>query len=75
MASESLLSLPATSTPAPKLLLTVRETCAAMSVCAKTLYTLTAPRGSLPAVRIGKAVRYDLRDIQAFIDGAKEAAR
>jgi len=72
MAAESLLSPPGPSSP--RLLLTSRETERALSICAKTLYTLTVPRGPLPAVRIGRAVRYDVRDVQAFIDRQKTTA-
>jgi excisionase family DNA binding protein len=68
MAAESLLT-PAPA-PMPKLLLTPREAAKALSLCEKTLWTLTR-RGELPAVRIGRAVRYDLADLRAFIDAAK----
>lgn len=54
-----------------KPLLTVREAAAALSVCEKTLWNLTAPRGPLPAVRLGRSVRYDAADLQAFIKRAK----
>lgn len=59
------------NTPTPaKLLLTPREAAAAMSVCEKTLYTLTR-RGELPAIYIGSAKRYSIEDIQAFIERSK----
>lgn len=57
--------------PERKLLLTVREAAAALSVCEKTLWSLTAPRGPLPAVRLGRSVRYDVTDLRAFIERAK----
>lgn len=60
--------------PAPRLLLTPRETAKAMGICEKTLWTLSN-RGELPAVRIGRSVRYDVADLQAFIDRQKGAAR
>lgn len=66
MAAESI----APPTGTPRLLLTPREAAAALSVCEKTLWSL-ARRGELPAVRIGRAVRYDVADLQAFINGRK----
>jgi len=57
----------------PRLLLTPRRAAEALSVCEKTLYNLTR-RGELPAVKIGRAVRYALSDLQAFIDGRKGGA-
>jgi len=55
----------------PRLLLTVRQAADALSICEKSLWALTTPRGPLPAVRIGRAVRYDLADLQAFIESRK----
>lgn len=37
----------------------------------RTLWSLSE-RGELPRVKIGRAVRYDVADLQAFIDRAKE---
>lgn len=68
---ESLLS-PAQA-PAVRLLVTPREAATALSVCEKTLWSLTK-RGELPAVRIGRMVRYDLADLQRFINGQKGAS-
>jgi hypothetical protein len=51
----------------PKLLLTAREAAAALSICGKTLFTMTAPRGPLRCIRIGKSVRYAVTDLQQFI--------
>ncbi|MBV8781096.1 MAG: helix-turn-helix domain-containing protein [Phycisphaerae bacterium] len=53
--------------PFPKLLLTPREAAAAMGICEKTLWSLTVPRGELPAVRIGRSVRYSVDDLHRFI--------
>lgn len=58
------------SATTPKLLLTPREAAKALSVCEKTLWTLTK-RGELQAVRIGRAVRYDVTGLQAFINQRK----
>ena len=56
------------------MLLTIRQTAAALQVCEKTLWALTRD-GKLPAVRIGtRAVRYDMADVRAFIEAAKGGA-
>jgi putative molybdopterin biosynthesis protein len=55
---------------ANRLLLTPREAAKAMSVCEKTLWSLTK-RGLLPSVHIGRAVRYDVADLQAYIERSK----
>lgn len=69
MASNPLL-MPA-QPPAPKLLLSAREASHALGICEKTLWNITAPRGPLEAVRIGRSVRYSVKDLQAFIEGQK----
>lgn len=55
--------------PAPvKLLLTTEQACSAMSVCRRTLYDLTQPRGPIPVVRIGKsAIRYSVAALEKWI--------
>lgn len=56
---------PSTAEP---LLITAREAAARLSVSEKTLTRLTAPKGSLPAVRIGKrGVRYAPAAIDQWI--------
>ena len=62
--------MPSDTTLAEPLLLTVNQASAALAVCSKTLWALTRD-GRLPCVRIGRAVRYDLADVRAFIDRAK----
>ena len=52
------------------LLVREREAAKLLGVCPKTIYTL-ARQGKLQAVRIGHSVRYDVRDIEAFIARAK----
>jgi len=59
--------------PAP-MLLSARDTAKALAVCPKTLWQLTRS-GRLPVVRIGtRGVRYDVRDVESFIEAAKGAA-
>ena len=59
------------TTPA-KLLLLVREAAEALSVCPKSLWSHTEPRGTIPCVKIGVRVLYDPRDLAAWIDARKK---
>ena len=52
-------------------LLTSRETARKLGICERSLWGITSPRGSLPAVRIGRTVRYSPADIEAFIEASK----
>lgn len=61
-----------TSPPIRRLLLSVREAAKMLAISERTLWSITAPRGPLPCVRIGRSVRYDLRDLRAFINSRKE---
>ena len=58
-------------TPAPEpLLWTIRQTAAALGICAKSVWNLSRT-GRLRAVKIGRATRYDVADVRAFIENAK----
>ena len=57
------------STTSP-LLVDPREASRLLCVCEKALWNLTK-RGELPAVRIGRSIRYDLVDIRAYISRSK----
>jgi predicted DNA-binding transcriptional regulator AlpA len=65
---------------AGRLLLTVKETAEAMGIGERTLWGITAPRGDLSCVPLGKRnVRYDVDDVRAWIErhktgGTKQAA-
>jgi hypothetical protein len=61
--------------PILRLLLIARDAAKALSVSERTLWGLTHPRGPIPVVKFGRAVRYDARDLAAFIDRAKEGGR
>ena len=50
------------------------EAAAILSISPRTLWTLTN-EGDLPCVRIGRSVRYDLRDLDAWIERHKSAGR
>ena len=56
----------------PKLLLTVREAAAALSVSERTLWGLTAPRGDLPCVRVGARVLYSVDTLRAWVAKRQE---
>ncbi len=56
------------------MLLTGKEAAKVLSVSERTLYAL-AKAGELPAIRIGRAVRYDPLDLRAWIEQAKEKSR
>jgi excisionase family DNA binding protein len=60
---------PATTGPTPGLL-TSKEAAQLLGVSARTVWGFTA-RGEIPVVRIGRAVRYDPKDIVDFIERNK----
>ena len=59
----------------PRLLLTSREAAAALSVSARTLWSLTYPRGPIPAVRIGRSIRYLTDSLRAFCEAQQRRAQ
>ena len=56
-----------------KLLLKPKETAAMLSLSERKLWSLTNGR-QIPCVRIGKAVRYDVNDLRAWIEQQKVPA-
>jgi excisionase family DNA binding protein len=52
------------------LLVSAREASRLLCLSQRSLYTLTK-RGELPAVRIGRAVRYAVTDLRAWIESRK----
>jgi predicted DNA-binding transcriptional regulator AlpA len=60
--------------PASPLLLSARNAARTLAVSQRTLWGMTYPRGPIRAVRIGRAVRYALADLQRWID-AQQGAR
>ena len=54
-----------------QLLLTPREAARALHICERTLYSMTK-RGEIPAVRIGRCVRYDPESLKEFIKKSLE---
>ena len=55
-------------------LLTSREAAESLSITERTLWSHTKS-GDIPAVRIGRAVRYDPKDLAAWLDRAKQRDR
>ena len=55
------------------MLLTPREAAKALSLSERTLFTLRKS-GELPAVMVGRAVRFDPADLAKWIQRKKEAA-
>ncbi|HWB14490.1 MAG TPA: helix-turn-helix domain-containing protein [Pirellulales bacterium] len=55
---------------AQRLLLKPDEAAAALAVSPRCLWGLTKA-GEIPAVRIGRAVRYDVADLRAWIEARK----
>lgn len=63
---------PRTSRPQRPALLTAPEVCAILGIELKTLYNWrTAGRGPR-ATRVGKYLRYDPVDVEAYIDAQRE---
>jgi len=54
----------------PRLLLKYRDAALALQICERKLFDL-GKRGEIPVVRMGKSVRFDSRDIAAYIDAHK----
>ena len=55
-----------------KLLLSAEEAARALGVCTKSLWNFTAPRGTIPNVKIGSRVLYSPGDLQNWIDSQKK---
>ena len=51
----------------PRLLLNQREAADALGICDRKLWSLSSPRGPIATVRIGKAVRYSVAALEAFV--------
>ncbi len=51
-------------------LLTVSQAARYLAVCERTLWNLTK-ENRIPAVKFGRAVRYDISDLDHFIDKSK----
>jgi excisionase family DNA binding protein len=54
------------------LLVDAREAARLLSISERTLWTLT-DQGELPRVKIGRSVRYSVRDLERYIEGQRQA--
>lgn len=61
--------MPTDTTTHEKLLLSASETARVLSISERTLFSMTAPRGSIPAVRMGSRVLYSVAALQSWING------
>lgn len=52
-------------------LLTVDEAATRLRLSKRKLWDLTAPRGPIPCLKIGKSVRYESCDLSAWIQSSK----
>lgn len=52
-----------------------REVAKRLALCEKTVQNLTAPRGPIPCVRIGRRVLYRPTDIEAFLAKRADESR
>jgi hypothetical protein len=57
--------------PQTALLVTAREAARLLAICPRSLWSITSPRGALPVIRLGRAVRYDVRDLVSFAEAQK----
>ena len=50
-----------------KLLVDSKEACRLLSLGERSLWSMTAPRGPIPSVRIGRCVRYSVTSLEEFV--------
>ena len=48
-------------------LLTIAETAKALRLSIRTVHAITAPRGELPCIKLGRRRLYDPADVEAFV--------
>jgi len=48
-------------------LLTIAETAKALRLSVRTVHAITAPRGELPCIRLGRRKLYNPADVEAFV--------
>lgn len=54
------------------LLMKPRDAAKALGISERSLWSISEPRGDIPVVRIGRSVRYSVRDLEAWIDAQKK---
>ena len=58
-----------------KLLLSTADASKALSICEKSLFNYSIPRGTLPKIKIGSRVMYSPADLQSWIDEQKSGGQ
>jgi excisionase family DNA binding protein len=67
-AARALLRAMRAAAEPPTLLLTARDAARALAISEKTLWSLTTPRGTIPALRVGeRSIRYSLAALEEWI--------
>ena len=51
-----------------RLVLKTAEAAELLSISDRALWSLTAPRGPIPCVRLGRSVRYSLAALQRYVE-------
>jgi hypothetical protein len=64
----------APAVPSTALALRPRDAAKALGISERMLWSLTAPRGAIPAVRIGTCVLYPVTGLQAWLDRQAQGA-
>lgn len=55
-------------------LLTIKQASKILGITERTLFTFTK-RGDLPCIKVGFSVRYDVRDIEAYLNRNKSQGK
>ncbi|MBL9149402.1 MAG: helix-turn-helix domain-containing protein [Phycisphaerae bacterium] len=75
---------PAPQTPSPvspqpekpeRTLLTSREVAGRLGISERTVWSITAPRGPLPTIRIGRRTMYSVSDLDILVERLKQKPR
>jgi len=56
-----------------KLAVDVRDAARMLSISERALWSLTSPRGPVPAVRLGRSVRYGVRALEEWLAAQQNA--
>lgn len=74
-AAQALLRAMRSAAEPPTMLLTARDAAKALAISEKTLWVLTTPRGSIPAIRVGeRSIRYSVLALQQWIEEQQQTA-
>lgn len=68
--------VPASLKCASPLLVNAREAARILAICERSLWSMTAPRGQIPCIRLGAgtgAVRYSVDALKKFIESQQQS--